>query len=88
MTWAPKGRRRRVQPKTTWRCREEKQRNEMGRKTWTEVGRVVADREECRRPVEALCNTKEIGPGKGNIRRLINSCRKNDTYIYFYIFKG
>ena len=57
MTWAPEGRRRRGRQKTTVRRTVEKERNEVDWKSQTEVRKAVAEREEWRRPVEALCGS-------------------------------
>ena len=54
MTWAPKGKRRRGRPKTTWRSTAEKEREEAGWESWNEVWIVAAGgRWKC--SVKGLC---------------------------------
>ena len=60
MTPAPEGTRRRGRPKTTWMRTVEKEREEAGWKSWTEVRIVAADRGSSwwKRSVKALCATR------------------------------
>ena len=58
LTWAPEGKRRKGRPKTTWRRTVEKERQEGGWKSWSEVRTAAADREKWKRSVKALCATR------------------------------
>ena len=58
LTWAPEGKRRKGRPKTTWRRTVEKERQEGGWKSWSEVRTAAADREKWKHSVEALCATR------------------------------
>ena len=44
LTWAPEGKRKRGRPRETWRSTVERERCEMGFKTWAEAARVAIDR--------------------------------------------
>ena len=44
LTWAPEGKRKRGRPRETWRRTVERERCEMGFKTWTEAARIAIDR--------------------------------------------
>ena len=43
-TWAPEGKRKRGRPREAWRRTVERERCEMGFKTWTEAARIAIDR--------------------------------------------
>ena len=44
LTWAPEGKRKRGLPRETWRRTVERERCEMGFKTWAEAAKVAIDR--------------------------------------------
>ena len=58
MTWAPEGKQKRGRPKTTWRRTVEKERNEIGWRSWEEVRMAAANRDKWRKSVKALCATQ------------------------------
>ena len=58
LTWAPKGKRKRGRPKTTWRRMIEKEREEGGWKSWEEVRKDAVSREKWRHITVALCTTR------------------------------
>ena len=49
LTWAPEGKRKRGRPRETWRRTVEKERCQMGFKTWTEAARIAIDRKRWKR---------------------------------------
>ena len=57
MTWVPDGKRRRGRPKTTWRRTIEKERNEIGWRSYKEARMAAAYREKWRKSVKVLCAT-------------------------------
>ena len=57
MTWVPEGRRKVGRPKTTWRCTAEKERNELGWKSWNEAKPVASNRARWRECTAALWAT-------------------------------
>ena len=57
MTWASEGKRKRGRPKTTWHQTVEKERNEIGWRSWEEARMAAARREKWRKSVKALCGT-------------------------------
>lgn len=61
MTWAPEGKRKRGRPKTTWRRTVEKERAEVGWKSWEEARVAARDRRKWRETADALCATGREG---------------------------
>ena len=62
LTWAPKGKRKRGRPKTTWRRMIEKEREECAWKSWEKVRKDAVSREKWRYVTEALYTTRyEVG---------------------------
>ena len=45
LTWTPEGKKKRGRPRETWRRTVERERSEMGFKTWTEAARIAINRE-------------------------------------------
>ena len=60
LTWAPEGRRKIGRPKTTWRRTVEKERHQLGWRSWAEARVAAEDRTEWRCSVDALCATRHV----------------------------
>ena len=53
LTLAPEGKRKRGRPRETWRRTVEKERCEMGFKTWTEAARIAIDRKRWKETIKS-----------------------------------
>ena len=53
LNWAPEGKRKRGRPRETWRRSVEKERSQMGFKTWTEAARTAIDRKRWKDTVKS-----------------------------------
>ena len=53
LNWAPEGKRKRRRPRETWRRTVEKERSQMGFKTWTEAARTAIDRKRWKDTVKS-----------------------------------
>ena len=58
MTWVPEGRRKVGRPKTTWRRTVEKERKQLGWRSWNEAKPVAKDRADWRECTAALWATR------------------------------
>lgn len=58
LQWAPEGKRKKGRPKETWRRMVEKERNNMGWKSWEAAAKEAADRKRWKELCSALCPTR------------------------------
>ncbi len=59
LRWTPEGKRERGRPKSTWRRAAEAELHALNL-TWGQASRLVKDRQEWRRLVDALCATGRL----------------------------
>ena len=58
LTWHPDGKRKVGRPKTTWRRTVEKERENLGWRSWNEARAIAKDRDKWKKSVEALCASR------------------------------
>ena len=68
---APEGKRKRGRPRETWRRTFEKERSQMGFKTWTEAARTAIDRKTWKDTVKSPILQVERGTKRESSKNII-----------------